>query len=398
MFKPLFIFLCLLLFATYTLANNHREPQLQQIFQQGMYATHRGNYQLAIEQFRKMLKINPNLARPRLELARTLYKKGDYQLSKYHFEQVLSMSLPSKVRANIKHFLNLIDKQLPSFNLSLDLSLNEKIPKKTKTAYVQGIPFENVRYKDTGIHQHAYIFSIDGKIPINTKAQTFAKFGLQHSDINGSNNAKTYLTTSFGKHFSLPNSASITPEVGLHHLIYHNNKLYNGGTFSLHYFKPIDSSNYLNLIYNNKQLNYVANLKSSTSKQNKFSIRLISLPSISSRIDSTLSYLKSSAQDKSRAFNKIDLAVSYNRDIGSAWNIGVGLKANRTHYQAGALFDNNISKKDRQKTLEFTLLNNFWQINNIAPKLYIGQTVNKSNIDVYEKANLYVKLGFTQEF
>lgn len=285
MLKRLILPIALLLFANSSLANTDRNAQLQKIFEQAITAFNNGDYQLATKYFRKMLKNNPGLLRPRLELARALYKNGS-----------------------------------------------------------------------------------------------------------------TYLKATIGKHYSLSKSAIITPKIGIHHLIYADKKLYDGKNFGLKYFKPISRADYLNLTYSHKQLDYIDSFKSSSGVQNEFSIGYIKLPSISSRFDASLTLLRSNVQDKSEAFERLSLNLSYNQDIINAWNIRVNFKTNRTHYQAGALFDNGVSKKDKQKVIEMSLLNRLWQINNIAPKLTIGQAKNSSNIDVYGKSEPYVKLGFSQQF
>ncbi|SMN12114.1 hypothetical protein SPBRAN_323 [uncultured Candidatus Thioglobus sp.] len=402
MLKILF-FVLGLLFANSAITSTAKHTQLQVQFEQGLSAFKKAQYPSAITHFRKMLKIDPSLLRPRLELARSLYRSGEYRSAKYHFEQVLSSSaLPSAARKNINTFLSLIRQQLPQFNLSLNLDLNKKIPKRTKRViYLGGVEFsgEDAPYANTGIRQNSYNFSVQGKLPLQVKNKVFARLNLEHKDIiGGGKTSTTYLKVTMGKHYSLNDNTTITPELGTHHLIYENNKRYSGKVFALKYFQPIGRANAINLNYERQQFNYVEHFKSSSGKQNKYSVLLTHLPSISSRLDSQLIWLKSNAQDKSQAFNQLSLNLLYNQDISNAWNIGLNLKANRTHYQAGGLFDNGVSKKNKQKTIEITLLNRLWQINNIAPKLYIGKTINNSNIDVYEKSDPYINLGFTQQF
>lgn len=387
---------------TCSVANTERDPQLQQIFNQGIDALNQGDYQSATEYFREMLENNPNLLRPRLELARSLYKNGDYRVAKYHFEQVLSASqLPMNVRGNVNAFLVLIRQQLPSLSWSLDVSFNEKIPKRTKKViYLGGIPFDgsDAPYENTGITQDSYQFTAQSKIPINPKQKTFAKLKLEHSEIINSENDSTYLKATIGKHYSLSKSATITPEIGGHHLNYQGKKLYGGRVFSVLYFKPIAKADYLSLTYNHKQLNYINSHKNESGEQNEISIGYIKLPSISSRLDISLSLLKSNAQKKSQAFKKLGLNLSYNQDVSNAWNIGVNFRANRKNFQESAFFDNGVKKKDKQQTFELVGLNKLWQINNVAPKLTIGKTKNRSNIDNYGKSEPYIKLGFTQQF
>jgi tetratricopeptide (TPR) repeat protein len=383
------------------MANADKDPQLQKIFNQGLNAFNSGNYQSAIKYFRKMLENNPNLLRPRLELARSLYRQGEYKVAKYHFEQVLSApELLAVVRKNVNAFLLLIRQQLPSLSLSLSVSLNEKIPKRTKKViYLGGIPFngDNAPYENTGITQDSYQFTAQSKIPINPKQKTFAKLRLEHSEIINSENDSTYLKATIGKHYSLANAATITPEIGFHHSIYQDKKLYSGRIFSLKYFKPIAKADYLNLNYNYRKLDYIDSHKSSNGVQNEFSIGYIKLPSVSSRLDASLGLLKSNTQNKSQSFDKLSLNLSYNQDISNAWNVSINFRINRTHFGAVASSDKEV-KKDREITHEITLLNKLWQINNIAPKLTIGKTKNRSNIDNYGKSEPYIKLGFTQQF
>jgi tetratricopeptide (TPR) repeat protein len=383
------------------MANADKDPQLQKIFNQGLNAFNSGNYQLAIKYFRKMLENNPNLLRPRLELARSLYRQGEYKVAKYHFEQVLSApELLAVVRKNVNAFLLLIRQQLPSLSLSLSVSLNEKIPKRTKKViYLGGIPFngDNAPYENTGITQDSYQFTAQSKIPINPKQKTFAKLRLEHSEIINSENDSTYLKATIGKHYSLANAATITPEIGFHHSIYQDKKLYSGRIFSLKYFKPIAKADYLNLNYNYRKLDYIDSHKSSNGVQNEFSIGYIKLPSVSSRLDASLGLLKSNTQNKSQSFDKLSLNLSYNQDISNAWNVSINFRINRTHFGAVASSDKEV-KKDREITHEITLLNKLWQINNIAPKLTIGKIKNRSNIDNYGKSEPYIKLGFTQQF
>ena len=60
----------------------------------------------AIAAFHTMLVQRPELVRVRLELARAFYFKGEDQLARRHFEQVLAGGVPEPVAANVQHFLD----------------------------------------------------------------------------------------------------------------------------------------------------------------------------------------------------------------------------------------------------------------------------------------------------
>ena len=59
----------------------------------------------AIGAFLTMLIDRPGLVRVRLELARALFLKGENDLSRRHFEQVLAGNPPAPVLANVRRFL-----------------------------------------------------------------------------------------------------------------------------------------------------------------------------------------------------------------------------------------------------------------------------------------------------
>ena len=59
----------------------------------------------AIQAFRSMLVRNPGLVRPRLELARAFFLKGEDSLARRHFERVLAGKPPAAVALNVNRFL-----------------------------------------------------------------------------------------------------------------------------------------------------------------------------------------------------------------------------------------------------------------------------------------------------
>ena len=59
----------------------------------------------AIGAFRTMLIDRPGLVRVRLELARAFFLKGENDLSRRHFEHVLTGNPPAPVLANVRRFL-----------------------------------------------------------------------------------------------------------------------------------------------------------------------------------------------------------------------------------------------------------------------------------------------------
>ena len=98
----------------------------------------------AIGAFHAMLVQAPGLVRVRLELARAFYLKGEYELARGHFEQVLAGGVPEAVAANVQRFLGEIrGRGQWSFNLGAALAPDSNIgsTSEERTIYIFNLPF-----------------------------------------------------------------------------------------------------------------------------------------------------------------------------------------------------------------------------------------------------------------
>ena len=99
----------------------------------------------AIASLRTMLVSQPGLVRVRLELARAFFLKGENDLARQHFEQVLAGDVPPPVVANVRAFLNQIRaRKRWSFNLGFALAPDSNIGagSEERTIYIFGLPFQ----------------------------------------------------------------------------------------------------------------------------------------------------------------------------------------------------------------------------------------------------------------
>lgn len=99
----------------------------------------------AIAAFRSMLIERPDLVRVRLELARAFYYKGENDLARRHFEQVLAGDPPAPVVANVSRFLAEIRARRrwtlrAGFALAPDTNIGATSGE--KIIYIGGLPFE----------------------------------------------------------------------------------------------------------------------------------------------------------------------------------------------------------------------------------------------------------------
>jgi len=77
----------------------------------GTCAMNAGEIDLAIEKFNKMLAMDPELHRVRLELATTYFKAGRFDEARRELEQVKAASPPQAVRQNIERLLSAIEER-----------------------------------------------------------------------------------------------------------------------------------------------------------------------------------------------------------------------------------------------------------------------------------------------
>ena len=77
----------------------------------GTSAMNIGQTELAIDSFQKMLAIDPELHRVRLELAATYFSIGRFEEARLELEQVKAVSPPAEVQENIQRMLTAIDER-----------------------------------------------------------------------------------------------------------------------------------------------------------------------------------------------------------------------------------------------------------------------------------------------
>lgn len=91
-----------------------RDPgNLEKTFKFAELAVKVGNYETAISALERMLLVNPNLPRVRLELGVLYFRLGSYQISKTYLTRALEgPNVPDSVRERVEVFLAEIDKRL----------------------------------------------------------------------------------------------------------------------------------------------------------------------------------------------------------------------------------------------------------------------------------------------
>lgn len=124
----------------------------------GMIAVREGAFAMAAAQFRSALAIDPRLVRVRLELARVLFRKGDYRSALRHFRLAEASNLPPEVRMNVNRYLAAIrDAKSWSYRFDIAFAPDSNINSGTdaRDALILGLPFtlsnDSRRHSGTGL-------------------------------------------------------------------------------------------------------------------------------------------------------------------------------------------------------------------------------------------------------
>ncbi len=213
-------------------------------------------YNLSIKIFRGLLRSDPNLIRPRLELAKSLYMNKDYEDALYHFEKVLSKDLPLKVEKNIKNKIQEINLFRPrhNFNISFVRDTNPNQSTSKSKIFMQGLEYqlsENAKqYEINGVK-----FIQSSYIPFNNNFKGFFNFETEHTEYDIKDNNFSSIQSSLGKNFIF-NKLNSSLEFGPVLALYGNNLLYKGNFASLKFNAILSNKLNPNFLVKRNNLKY----------------------------------------------------------------------------------------------------------------------------------------------
>jgi tetratricopeptide (TPR) repeat protein len=105
----------------------------------------RGDHRTAEKIYRQMLAADPNLYRVRLELAQTLFERGNIEAADYHFRLVLAANISNVVRERIRTYLAQMRRDkwwTGSFQFAIVPDTNINTGPSTRNVTLFGLPFQ----------------------------------------------------------------------------------------------------------------------------------------------------------------------------------------------------------------------------------------------------------------
>lgn len=370
--------------------------QLEVLFISGMLASLQGDYANAAGEFRAMLARDPNLIRPRLELALVLQKSGDRRTAKYQYDQVLAASLPEQVRNNIYNQLGDIQSRSPSFHLSLDIvsDSNPNQSSNSSVIYIGGLPYT---LNNNSNAKSAYGLALAGDVrwPLPSDPSWFANAYAEANEYGKQEFNSNYAQATVGKRFDWGWN-NLSTELGGHVSNYQGHLQSDGWLVRSNGFIRISDQWGLSADATYKNYNYYA-LPFLDGDMKSLNLTNIYIPKPTQRWELSVGASKYSAQESAYSYIQPQVSVRLTQEISGGWIAGALLQGLVADYAAPDPFFSAV-RYDKEARIEIDLLNRKLQLWALSPKVLVGYVDRNSTLDLHNYKRLYARIGFSTEF
>ncbi|MDH2999438.1 hypothetical protein A1D23_04900 [Chelonobacter oris] len=377
----------------------HTPPSLHGLFLAGQIAEQQQEWQSAVGYYRKMLAIDSNLHRPRLELAKVLAKSGEIKASEYQFNLALSQQLPQNVESNVYAILQHLNAQTAYLNLQFALLPNSNVNQATtqRSVIFQGkevVLSENSRAK-RGIGLQ---FSVDGEKRFGKEYKWFVNGSLFNLDYANRRNDQTATRLMIGRSFGNQRRHSLDIAVGGHHLLYRHKGLYQGVVGRADYNRRLRPNWKLSLSWETQQLHYRPEYAYQRGWQHWLNTRLTHISQ-----GKTIYYWgiqQGFNQAAEKRYSNRSLVFQTGIRHQFDWlqlTIGGQLAYGKTDYRDVSPFF-GIIRHDKRWSGSVDFLKRDWSWKGFAPRLSFHYTDNRSTIPLNTYQNKQVRLMFSKEF
>lgn len=370
---------------------------MQSSFVLGMAYQVRGNHKAAIKVFRGMLKVDPSLLRPRLELAKSLYLIEQFNEALHHLQQVAAYNLPSDVAISVSDLISEIKSNQPRFIYEVfwvkDTNPNQSTSSTTLT--MQGLQYalsENARQQEVqGIR-----VVLNGHIPFLRKKNWFSRIQAEHTQYDLENLNFSAFQATLGQTHNIKN-ATLTMQLGPLAARYGNSPLYAGHILSATVTQPLTERHLSSVTVNRRDLNYEAQYEGYDAISTGYEMGLSYRPDLQKHWNIKLGSVDHAADYGFNTFQERYLSVSLNLELSSGWRvIGEYAARNKSFRAPDPLFA--ITRHDQVREAVFTMANTDFSIMGLVPKLIFKKSNGSSTIDLHDYSRGSVMLGIGQVF
>ena len=370
---------------------------MQSSFGLGMAYQLVGNHKAAIKVFRGMLRVDPSLLRPRLELGKSLYLTQQFNEALYHLEQVAADSLPSDVAVSVGNLISEIKANQPRFLYEVfwvkDTNPNQSTSSTTLT--MRGLQYalsENSRQQEVqGIRA-----VLNGHIPLLRKKNWFAKIQTEHTQYDLKSLNFSALQVTLGRTHKIKNTL-LAMQLGPLVARYGNSPLYNGHILSGTITQPITKRHLSYLTLNRRDLDYEDQYDGYDAISTGYEIGLSYRPDLQKHWNIKLGSIDHVADYDFNTFKELYLSASLNLELSGGWRV-VGEYAfeNKSFQASDPLFA--ITRHDEVREAIISVANKDLSIKGLTPKLIFKKSNGSSTIDLHDYTRFNVMFGVGKVF
>ena len=370
---------------------------MQLSFALGMAYQSIKKYDTAARIFRGMLRVDPYAARPRLELAYSLFALEQYDEALFHFEHLKATKLPIEVKLSVKHFIDQIRLTKPSFNYEISLISNDN-PNKTTSS--DDIMMRGLRYSLSADAQKQTVKGVktvfDAHIPLNTDRHFFTGVGVEHNEYDLKSMNLTSVHTVFG-HKKKLGDALLTSKLGLVVAEYGKAPLYHGHFLSIESITPISGKANLMMSLSAQKLEYADEYVGYDVTSKNYEVGIESSSDVTWHQIIKVGYLKYPAQYRFNAFDESYASALISKEFSGGWRAWTEfLMQNKKFYGEDPLF--GLTRKDRVNNLILGLANTDLNLRGWTPKILFTNSLGRSNIELHRYKQNTISLIFGKVF
>ena len=374
-----------------------KKPEdIQLSFTLGMAFKEKESYDKAVKIFKGILRVDPSLVRPRLELAWVLYQQEKYDESLYHFERVLSTKLPPVVFKNVQSFVSKIKAFKPSFYFQAFM-VKDTNPNQTTSdeeIIINGLPFKLNQASSNEVD--GVKLMLGAQIPIAYNGSLYTKINAEYTKYDVSTMDFGVAMISLGKS-TLVEDTIYNIEVGTMASLYGGDSLYDGYVLKGSVRKPLSNKVVTSLTLDRSTFDYVKAYKGYDAVSYKAEFELSYFPTITDKLYSRIGLRNYNADYSLNSFDEKELLVGYRKEFKKGWRLESNVSLRQKDYQAIDPFFNS-KRVDNIQSLNLVVTNDLIKLWEISPKLIFTKSKGESTHNLYDFERDTVMIGFGRVF